>query len=85
VTVHEVTAPHADRARPCSVADFVLHQTARSLHVTVPARSTRTLRTLGLARTAWPHVGMRDRPVNQDGCKGARLTLDYTGAGSPSE
>jgi hypothetical protein len=82
VTVRRVTAPNADASRPCSAADFALVQVPSSIRVSLPALSTRALSSLDIARTAWPRVGMINRPVNQDGCKGATLTLAYTGSGT---
>jgi hypothetical protein len=81
VTLHRVVGPGTSSSLPCSAADFELDQAADDLDVTVPAGSTRSLSALKLARHAWPHVRMRDRPVNQDGCKGASLVLEYTGSG----
>jgi hypothetical protein len=84
VTLDRVVAPRTSSSLPCSPADFQLDQAAGDLDVTVPAGSTRSLSTLKLARRSWPHVRMRDRPVNQDGCKGASLVLGYTGSGALS-
>lgn len=80
VTVQEVNAPNASVVLRCSPADFTLDQ-ANSLAITIAARSTSTLSSLDLARRTWPHIGMLNRSVNQDGCKGASLTLDYTAIG----
>jgi hypothetical protein len=82
VTLRRVVGPNTTSSLPCSPADFQLDQAADDLDVTVPAGSTRSLSTLELARRSWPHVRMRDRPVNQDGCKGASLVLEYTGSGA---
>jgi len=82
VTLQKVVRRDASSSLPCSAADFQLDQAADDLDVTVPAGSTRTLSALKLARPSWPHVRMRDRPVNQDGCKGASLVLEYTGSGA---
>lgn len=82
VTVQRVIAPNADDAHPCSIGDFTVGQTSGSVAMTVAARATSTLSSLGLARAAWPQVGMLDRSVNQDGCKGASLTLGYAASGT---
>jgi hypothetical protein len=84
VTLHTVVGPNTTSSLLCSPADFRLDQAADDLDVTVPAGSTRSLSALKLARRSWPHVSMRDRPVNQDGCKGASLVLEYTGSGALS-
>jgi hypothetical protein len=49
--------------------------------VVVPGSSTMTLAQLGVAATRWPQMRFPDRSVNQDGCKGATLTLAYAGSG----
>ena len=41
------------------------------------AETSRTLLALGLPRSAWPVVTMIDRPVSQDGCKGAAVDLRF--------
>ena len=83
VKVRKVSAPNADRDTPCVIGDYVVGQVSSQLVVTVAARATSSLNDLGVARSTWPRVGMVDRPVNQDGCKGASLTLDYAATGTP--
>ncbi len=83
VEVRNVSAPNADRDTPCVIGDYAVDQASRLLVVTVAARATRSLTDLGVARGTWPRVGMVDRPVNQDGCKGASLTLHYAATGTP--
>jgi hypothetical protein len=46
----------------------------------LPAKGTRTLSELGFAADAKPQVEMVNLPVNQDACKGAAITLSYSGA-----
>jgi len=82
VRVREVDAPKATEDRPCSRRDFAVRQVRPSFAVTVPARSSRSLSRVDLRRGAWPRVRMIDRPVNQDGCKGASITLGFRGSGS---
>ncbi len=87
VTVRAVDAPRADRAHPCTVRDFAVDQVRTrgatgNRVIRLPAHTTRTLRGLHLSRATWPQVGMLNRKVNQDGCKGAALTLAYTGSGT---
>jgi len=84
VKVLRVRAPNADRHRPCSVEDFDLRQVPAAVDVLLPPASTRALSALEVDRSFWPRVGMVDRPVNQDGCKGASLTLSYSGDGKLS-
>jgi hypothetical protein len=82
VVVHDITAPNSDEAHTCALDDFAVDQAPSDLKITVSAGATNTLSGLGLPSTMWPHMGMHDRPVNQDGCKGASLTLDYTASGT---
>ena len=49
----------------------------RAYPIRLPARHTRTLRTLGIKRL--PRVAMRNLAINQDACKGARLSFRYAG------
>lgn len=85
VIVRGVSAPNADDAHPCAVGDFTVDQASRSLEITLPARATSALSSLGFARASLPAVGMLERSVNQDGCKGASLTLGYAASGTVSQ
>ena len=79
VTIREVVrAPGA--TMPCTVADYRLTQYSGRYPLTVPGHSSRSMSALGVPVPARPRLTMIDRPVNQDGCKGARLVLDYTGS-----
>lgn len=82
VRVRAVRAPHADAAHACSASDYTVEQVPAGMTITIPARGTRTLSGLGLTRDTWPRVGLVDRPVNQDGCKGASVVLAYSASGS---
>jgi hypothetical protein len=81
VRVRSIHAPRADRTHACTSADFKVRQLARSVELRLAGKSTRRLSAMGLSRAQWPAVGMLDRPVNQDGCKGALLRLDYKASG----
>ena len=81
VSVAAVEAPRAGATHPCSLRDFSVRQLPSERTVALAPRSTRTLRSLHVRPSRWPRIIMRDRPVNQDGCKGAVLTLDYSAAG----
>jgi hypothetical protein len=85
VAVASVSAPRADPLHPCSVADFAVVQPAGDLQASVPAHTTSSFSSLGVAHDRWPQVGMLDRSVNQDGCKGAIVTLSYSGSGTLPE
>jgi hypothetical protein len=78
--VRTLIAPAATASLPCTLADFSVQQYSGSLALTVPASSTRSLAQLGVPSAKWPQISIIDRPTNQDGCKGASLTLAYGGA-----
>jgi hypothetical protein len=79
VAVAAIRAPAADAAHPCTVGDFRVTQFSGAYGFRLPASGTRTLTALGIPAARWPRVTMLDRPVNQDGCKRASLTLAFTG------
>ena len=84
VTVESIDAPHADDAHPCSSHDFAVRQLEpANVVLELPAKSRRTLKTLGLPRTAWPAITLLNRAVNQDGCKQASVSFTYTASGTP--
>ncbi|MDQ1483409.1 MAG: hypothetical protein QOF35_1485 [Actinomycetota bacterium] len=82
VTVQKIRAPKADGARPCTVRDFTVKQGSSSAGITLAARASSTLSNLGLPRTAWPEVRLLERAVDQDGCKGATLALEFAASGT---
>ena len=92
LTLHRVTvritgieAPLADDEHPCTMEDFVVRQLSGSPDLVLAGGTASTLSDLGVAERDWPAVGMRARPVNQDGCKDADLALTYEAGstGSP--
>jgi hypothetical protein len=80
VQVAAVSGPQSDSAHPCEPGDFAVAQFSGAPGFTLPAASTADLGELGFDRSEWPAVSMLDRPVNQDGCKGAGLSLAFTGS-----
>jgi hypothetical protein len=79
VRIAGISAPHANATHTCTKADFLIHQMPKlALHV--PAGRTTDLAGLGLATAKWPTIAMRNLPRNQDGCKGATLTLHFRAA-----
>ena len=82
VRVRGVSAPNAEHAHPCTLDDFTVDQVSSGIKITLAARATSTLSSLGLPRATWPAVGMLERSVDQDGCKGASLTLGYAASGT---
>lgn len=84
-TVQEVSAPRGTDTNPCSVGDFAVDQASRSLDITIAGGASSTLSSLDLPRRMWPQVRMLNPSVNQDGCKGASLTLAYSATGALEE
>jgi hypothetical protein len=80
VLVTRVVAPRADAAHPCTPADFTVQQMPR-LTLRLPARSSTDLAALGVPEESWPWLTMLNRPVNQDGCQDAELTLTFKARG----
>jgi hypothetical protein len=81
VVVRAVDAPNATTQLPCLVEDFTVAQVPDDLDLTLPPEATSSLSGLSVTTTEWPHVGMLNTSVNQDGCKGATLTLDFSASG----
>jgi hypothetical protein len=80
VSVTGVSAPLADATYPCTAADdFSVVPFSGAYGFVVPPTSTLTLSALGFTDSELPQIEMPDRPVNQNGCKGASLEFDFTG------
>jgi hypothetical protein len=75
-----VEAPRATGALPCTAGDFTVVQFAGAYPLRVGPQATVHLSDLGVAAARGPQLRMLDRPVNQDGCQGATVTLSYSGA-----
>lgn len=65
----------------CTASDFTVTQFTGTYPLVVPAGAAQSLSSLGVSVSAMPRVGMLDRIVSQDGCKGVRLALAYSGTG----
>ena len=85
VIVREIHAPNSTARLPCLLEDFTVEQVPDDFDLTLPAEATSSLSGLSLPRTQWPTVGLRNTSGNQDGCKGASLTLDLTASGKVDE
>ena len=81
VSIASVQAPQADANHPCTLADFTVVQFSGTYGFGLARASTRSLSAMAIPAPEWPWIVMRNRPVNQDGCKGASLTLRLTGLG----
>jgi len=82
VAVVVIHAPRADADHPCSAADFQVRELSGGGVLRLAHDSVNTLSGLKLPTANWPAVGMLNRPVNQDGCKGASVTLEYEASGT---
>jgi hypothetical protein len=80
VTSERVSSPRSTAKLPCTLADFAVRQFSGSYPLVLPRRSVRTLSSLGVPPARQPTVMLRDRPVDQDGCQRATLTLVYSGS-----
>jgi hypothetical protein len=74
-----VGAPKSGADRPCTVDDFSVVPFSGAYGFTLGSSRTTTLSQLNFPAAEWPQLKMLNRPVNQDGCKGASLTLSYSG------
>ena len=65
----------------CGPNDYAVTQYSGPYPLSVPGTSTQSLGQLGVPSSQWPRVTLLNRPTNQDGCKGATVTLTYSGSG----
>jgi hypothetical protein len=79
VTALRVAVAAVSRAGCLARANFAT-RAYRGRPIVLPARAARTLTGLGVPRSLWPRVAMRDTAGRQDACAGARLSLRYTGS-----
>ena len=78
ITITSVTTTLGTSSRGCDPSNFTVAQ-GFTRPVTVGADTTSTLSSLGVDRSNWPDVTMRDTATNQDGCKQVVLEFDYQG------
>jgi hypothetical protein len=79
VRVRSVSAANASRRDPCTTRDFFSSAFTGHYGFRLGSRRKISLGGLGFSTQQWPHVGMVERSVNQDGCKQATVTLVYAG------
>lgn len=77
-----VTVQGTSAGRACDAGNFGVTQYRGGYPLVLGARQTASLTQLGVPAAALPHVGMIDRPSNQDGCKHVTVYLTYTGVGA---
>ena len=82
VTVKSVAKAAGAPAGACTTSDYAVTQYSGPYPLSISKNATTDLFTLVTDRTKWPQVRMLDTAVNQDGCKGATVTLVYSGSGS---
>lgn len=82
VRIDEVDAPNATSALGCSVDDFAVEQTTFGFEVAGTASTSLT--GAGAGDDELPLLSMRDTDVDQAGCLGATLALEYAAVGTPA-
>lgn len=65
----------------CTTGDYAVTQYNGPYPLVVPGLSSRSLTGLGVSSGQWPQVTLRNTNLNQDRCKGAIVTLSYSGSG----
>jgi len=80
VTNLGVVISHTSSAA-CATSNFLATQYTGPASLVIPANSTKTLSQLGVPSSAWPTIGMKNLPTNQDSCKNITITLGYSGKG----
>jgi len=74
-------AASAPSNRPCTTADYAVVQYSGTYPILVGAGQSISLSTLGIKSELWPALTMLNTSSNQDGCKGASVSLTFSGAG----
>jgi hypothetical protein len=74
--ITDINAPNASTAFPCDLRDFQVFASSGA-PVRLPAMTVRSLEEIGIPRPQWPSIAMLNRPVNQNGCKGAAVVFRY--------
>ena len=81
VKITGISAPNANAAHPCTTADYAVKQMQRKVVLRVRGKRTTNLAAMHIPMDSWPWLTMLNRPLNQDGCKGAQLTLKFKARG----
>ena len=79
VTVRAATTRASLPNPSCNGTTNLVQSLAFQGPVTVPANTTASLQTLGLASSRWPQLKMPNLVTNQDACKSTTFTLDFSG------
>jgi len=67
--------------QPCTIGDYKVNQFSGGYPFTIAGNSSASLSSLGFSTAAMPQLTMFNATTNQDGCKGATITLAYSGSG----
>ena len=78
VQIQSITGPNITTAHPCTATDYAIVQFSGTYPFYIPQGAS-SLSSLGFGTTKWPTLQLINRPVNQDGCQGATVTLQYAG------
>jgi hypothetical protein len=81
VKISGVIAPNADAAHPCTAADYAIRQMPRKTLLKIRGKRTTALAATKIPMESWPWLTMLNRPLNQDGCKGAEVRLKFKARG----
>jgi hypothetical protein len=82
VAIASVTkAASAPANRPCTAADYAVVQFSGSYPIVVGAGQAISLLGQGITSSQWPALTMINTSLNQDGCKGASVSLTFSGTG----
>jgi len=81
-TIDSLATPFASPSLPCTAGDYSITQLSGSAAIVIPANASRTLSQVGVPESQWPEFRMLDTSSNQDGCKGATITIDYVAKAS---
>jgi len=87
VTLQDVTRTSVaiSHSQPCTLGDYAVIQYSGPYPLVVPSSPTMSLSALGVPSGQWPQIQLINKPDpsaanNQDGCKGATLSLSYSGS-----
>ena len=81
VTIKSVTKAANAPAGSCTTADYAVTQYSGPYPLAVAANGSAKLSALVASNAKWPQVRMLNTTSNQNGCKGATVTLAYSGFG----
>ncbi|NMM22785.1 MAG: hypothetical protein HHJ11_04705 [Phycicoccus sp.] len=79
VSLQSVTRA-AGETRPCRTGDYAVVQYNGPYPLVVPGSTTLNLTQLGVSSNQRPKIEFLNTSYNQDGCKGANLSLSYSGS-----